>query len=172
MPAFVNELITQDTRVFEVENLFTKHLRAFFDVPRLYTSQIDDDEFKDRPQNDFRSMCSYMAAMEKLAYDRRADVLRSFHPLAMQVNLSDGVANGIMVARNYQACAEILRDLLLSKLKFAIECEPTEVDGSDAQDTSLTQLIEIRSRCPFRVVTGHKRITNSFWNFYLKEKGE
>jgi hypothetical protein len=86
--------------------------------------------------------------------------------LAMQVDLSDGVANGILIARNFHECINILRRLLLNELEFHMKCECRE-DSIDGLNESITQLIETISQCPFRVVTGHRKITNSFWNFYL-----
>lgn len=96
-------------------------------------------------------------------YDRRAATLIHSHPLGLQVNLATGVANGVLVVRNVEDCALLLRNIMLNSLEFDIEEQPRE--GSHP-----TLLLRERiSKCVFRVVTGDRLLTNSFWNFYLEE---
>ena len=94
-------------------------------------------------------------------YDGRARVLREDHPLGIQVNLTTGVANGVLVVRTIERCAELVRRIVLRELEFEIE-DVVEADGM-----KYAYLRETVSGCIFRVVTGDKMLTNSFWNFYL-----
>lgn len=88
-------------------------------------------------------------------YDRRAKTLKDAHPLALQTNLNTGVANGVLVVRSIDTCAQLVRRILLNKMKFTVE------------DTSgYVFLREELTNCVFRVMTGDKKLTNSFWNFY------
>lgn len=95
-------------------------------------------------------------------YDQRARTLIESHPLGLQVNLDTGVANGVLVVRTVDKCAQLLRKILLNTLEFNIE--EVNIEGR------LTLLLKERlSGCIFRVVTGDKLLTNSFWDFYLEE---
>jgi hypothetical protein len=93
-------------------------------------------------------------------YDSRALTLRDVHPLGIQVNLSNGVANGVLVVRHVHECAELVKRVVLRTLEF-------EVEEHNIQGNSYLHLRETISRCVFRVVTGDKMLMNSFWNFYL-----
>jgi hypothetical protein len=90
-------------------------------------------------------------------YDKRAETLKNTHPLGLQVNLSTGVANGVLVVRSTQDCAWLLQSILLNKMKFNIE-----------EDEKFTVLRERISKCIYRVATRDNFLVNAFWNFYLK----
>lgn len=153
-----------------IEDSFLHDLRSFFDQPRLVTIHEDDEAFKRNLGDKFRKMSLYMAIMEKISYDKRASVLGRFHPLAMQVNLQDGVANGVLVARSYGEAIKLIHSLLSNNLSFSIEGSilETAIHARSDDDKHMTRLVETTSGCPFRAVTGQEKITNSFWNFYLK----
>jgi hypothetical protein len=93
-------------------------------------------------------------------YDKRADTLKHDHPLGLQVNLETGVANGVLVARSTEQCAELIRRILTRTMEFRI-CEKT-IKGS-----RYLLLKEKMTDSVFRVVTGDRFLTNTFWNFYL-----
>jgi hypothetical protein len=57
-------------------------------------------------------LCRLIVASEKRIYDTRANTLKRFHPLGIQVNLATGVANGVMVVRSVADCAALLRRIL------------------------------------------------------------
>lgn len=97
-----------------------------------------------------------LASAESAYFDKRANDLIENHPLAIQVHLESGVANGVLVVRSPNECCELLRRLLTNDCEFAIE-----------RDKGCTVLREQISKCPFRVVTDDPTLTNSFWNFYL-----
>ena len=89
-------------------------------------------------------------------YDRRAKILRDDHPLGIQVNLATGVANGVLVVRTIDDCAELVRRILTGTLEFDI-----------VEEDDYLALQERVSKCIFRVVTKDLMLTNSFWNHYV-----
>jgi len=90
-------------------------------------------------------------------YNSRADTLCRTHPLGVQVHLDSGVANGVLVVRNVEDCAKLVRRIVTRTLHFTL----TEEDGA-------TVLRETISGCVFRIATGDVMLTNAFWNFYLQ----
>jgi hypothetical protein len=106
-----------------------------------------------------RDLCAAIARAEKRIYDKRADTLRRRHPLAVQVNLSNGVATGVLVVRGVKECAKLLRSVLTNDMQLDVE-----------EDDDMWYLREKISGCVYRVVTKNPRITNCFWNFYLQQR--
>jgi hypothetical protein len=90
-------------------------------------------------------------------YDKRAEMLHVTHPLGIQVNLETGVANGVLVVRNVDDCASLVRGTVTRTLGFDLE----EAD----QALILREKI---SRSVFRIATRDMMLTNAFWNFYLE----
>jgi len=84
-------------------------------------------------------------------YDRRAQTLKESHPLAIQVNLATGVANGVLVVRNAADCASLVRGIVTGTLEF-------DLDRTD----ECTVLREKISGCIFRVMTSDNMLTNTF----------
>lgn len=99
-----------------------------------------------------------IAAAERRVYDSRANSLKNLHPLAIQVNLATGVANGVMVVRTIAECSALLRRVLTDTMEFDLK-----------EDDSMWYLQERISGSSFRVVTKNIKINNCFWNFYLRE---
>lgn len=95
-------------------------------------------------------------------YDGRARMLREDHPLGIQVNLETGVANGVLVVRTAEDCAELIRRVLTRTLTFTLKTR--EING-----VRYVLLLEDVSGCIFRVMTGDAMLSNAFWNFYLEE---
>ena len=89
-------------------------------------------------------------------YDQRADILTKAHPLGIQMNLATGVANGVLVVRTVDDCAELVRRIVTRRLEFYLE-----------EEESGALLRESISRCVFRLMTSDAMLTNSFWNYYL-----
>ena len=94
----------------------------------------------------------------------RSTLVKS-HPLGIQVDLDTGVATGVLVARDITTCAKLIRSHVLRSVEYEI-FEETEECGE------YTYLKEKISGCIYRVVTGDKVLTNSYWNFYLNEPNE
>ena len=100
--------------------------------------------------------------MEK-QYNKRSNVLSNSHPLGLQVNLRTGVANGVLVVRSVKDCIELVYRIMTRTMEFSLE----EEENKDKQ--KYVYLVENISKCKYRVVTGDKKLTNSFWNYYLNE---
>jgi hypothetical protein len=116
----------------------------------------EDAKLKSTLGDDYAQMCRALAIAEKHYFDKRAGTLREGHPLAIQVHLETGVANGVLVVRNVKQCAELIYRLLIYDYDFRIR-----------RNQGMTELIETISGCPYRVVTEDAKLRNSFWNFYL-----
>jgi hypothetical protein len=115
------------------------------------------DDIQAADESAIRAM---LVDVTKSQYDKRADLLKNVHPLGIQVHLERGIANGVLVVRNLDDCARIIRRVLLNELEFTVE-EKNEF-GRD-----YILLRETVSGSVFRVMTGDAKLTNSFWNFYL-----
>lgn len=93
-------------------------------------------------------------------YSKRAELLKETHPLGIQVNLTNGVANGVLVVRSLSDCAELIYRIITITMNFSLH---EQVDNN----LKYVYLKENISDCIFRVVTGDSMLTNSFWNYYL-----
>lgn len=109
-------------------------------------------------ENEKKQMCEILAEGEKKLSNSRAETLQRRHPLALQVELQSGVANGVLVVRSEQHCAHLLRNLLTNKCDFNFDRK---------REPSVTTLIESISDSPFRAITHNSTVTNSFWSRYL-----
>jgi hypothetical protein len=142
------------------------------ELPRLTQTFLDDlaDHRKQQPfelwmENDTASfkrakgywsvLCRALAEAECQAFDKRARVLQKYHPLGMQIDLRTGVANGVLVVRSIDKCAELLRAVLTNRAEFDIQVD----EGGRI-------LVEKMSASVFRTVTDNEKLTNSFWNFW------
>lgn len=101
----------------------------------------------------------FVEAMMREHYDRRARTLLEDHPLGIQVELTTGVANGVLVVRTIDQCAKLIRQIVLNRLEFNLE-EKTIEGGK------YVLLREKISNSIFRVMTGDRQLSNSFWNYY------
>jgi hypothetical protein len=109
-----------------------------------------------------------MAAMDAVAFDRRAETIAKQHPLAMQVHLQTGVANGVLVVRDALTCAKLLKAILTNDLEFYIEPREDNLEGEVVRWGTL--LKEAISGSTFRYVTDNPLLSNAFWNFYLRQE--
>jgi hypothetical protein len=119
-----------------------------------------DADFKKANAEEFAEICRVLAVAECQNFERRAALFSGRHPLAMQVNLDTGVANGVMVARTPGQCAEVLWRLLTNRLEFVIRHDAA----------GFTVLEESKTRSAFRVVTDDVKLSNSFWNLYSSDE--
>lgn len=80
----------------------------------------EESEFKSN-FNEFDKLCRILAIAESYNFDKRAKTLQEIHPLAIQVNLQSGVANGVLVVRNAKDCAKLIHQLLTNSMEFTIK---------------------------------------------------
>jgi hypothetical protein len=127
---------------------------------RVWLSLPDEgaaSRFRASLGQDLVVFCRLLAKSETAVYDKRAQTLKEAHPLALQVNLATGVANGVLVVRSIPDCAALLRRILLSDMEFTLE-----------EKDEMWFLRERISGCIYRVVTNDRKLNNCFWNFYLR----
>jgi hypothetical protein len=144
----------------DLKTLLAKYLPVFFPRGAWEDQQIRnwlDDPRQVDPETLF--LLTYERA--KAMYDDRAKKLKEVHPLGLQVHLETGVANGVLVARTVEECAQLLHGIMLCDLQFEIE-EPTS-------EMPLTLLREKATKSVFRVVTEDELLTNTYWNFYRED---
>ena len=144
----------------EYEAIINGFLRVFAEHRQAQPFTLGfawDEQFRSRFR-EFEALCEVLAIAEKFNFDRRASLLQGRHPLAMQVDLNKGIANGVLVVRSAQKCAQLLYGLLMNDLQLEI--------GPDLENNDFTVLREAVSDSPFRVVTHNDRLTNSFWNVF------
>lgn len=142
----------------KVEN-FLRELNEYRSSQPLTLWDRRENEFR-RKSDVFPSICQILAIAEYHNFERRAEILTKYHPLAVQVDLKSGVANGVLVVRHAEECAKLLYQILTNSMEFTIKHVGEKGKG-------FTELEEKVSGCPFRVVTDDEKLTNSFWNFYL-----
>jgi len=121
------------------------------------TERSSLEGFQSENSAELERFCRIIATSEKQIYDKRFKTLKTSHPLAIQVNLDTGVANGVLVVRDVNRCAELLWRILTNALEFTIT-----YDG----DTKCWYLKEVLTDSVYRVVTDNDKLTNCFWNFY------
>jgi transcriptional regulator with XRE-family HTH domain len=88
-------------------------------------------------------------------FEQRARVFREVHPLALQVILSSGVLNGILVARSVDTCARLVKALLRNELLLDLDV-----------DENNYRLVEKLTGSTVRVISRHRLIGNAFSRFY------
>jgi hypothetical protein len=140
------------------------HALEAFEQGRVWKSVPDEptvSAFRAAHRADLERLCGIVAGSEARIYDKRAKTLIETHPLAVQVNLETGVANGVLVVRAVDDCARLLRRILTNSMEFDLE---------EDQRALMWYLRERISRCVFRVVSKDRKLTNCFWNFYLQQE--
>jgi len=93
-------------------------------------------------------------------FEKRAKIFREVHPLALQVILSTGVLNGILVVRSVDSCARIVSSLIRNDLKLELK--------SDEQNY---RLIEQTAGSIIRVISRHRLIGYAFDRHYRGVSG-
>ncbi len=158
----INELESYDQEFLKKIERFLKKLDNHRFHHRLSLLEEEEEKFKVK-YTYFPAICKILAIAEHHNFERRADNLRENHPLAIQVDLQFGVANGVLVVRHVKECANLLKRILTNSMEFTIKHIGKRGKG-------ITILEEIISKSPFRVVTDDEKLTNSFWNFYLNHR--
>jgi hypothetical protein len=161
-PELKEQLSAIDPQFTDTVNEFLDRVEEFSEAQPFTLWETKQTGFKNELAM-FDIVCQLLATAEKYNFDKRATVLKSVHPLSLQVHLESGVANGVLVVRTVQECTELLYNLLINALSFVIEF--------DARN-KCTVLRERICQSPFRAVTEHEKLANSFWNFYLMKDKE
>lgn len=158
----VDELI-EDIYEGRKDNKIAMNFLRLYD-PNAAWTDVTVKKWVEKPQSiSFDDIVRRIFDSAQKMYEKRAKTLKEIHPLGLQINLDTGVANGVLVVRKMDECAQILRKVLLRELEFYIE-EPKLSD-----DGKTTVLREKITRSVYRVVTGDVHLTNCFWNFYARD---
>lgn len=102
-----------------------------------------------------RSYIAQIFISNAVTFERRAKLFREIHPLALQVILSSGVLNGILVVRTIEQCAEILKRLIHNDLQLELK-----------KDAMNYRLVEKITDSTIRVISRHKLLLNAFSAHY------
>lgn len=144
------------------------HELEMYEEEQIFFTVVEDDEATFKKEfEDFSSLCNILAEVERIHFNKRANLLKKIHPLSMQIALESGVANGVLVVRNAQDCAILLHQILTKNMRFTIKKREYKNDILDEKITG-TLLIEDITDCPFRFVSDYEKLTNSFWNLFNK----
>ena len=84
-------------------------------------------------------------------FERRARIFREVHPLALQVILSQGILNGILVTRSINDCAALLSRLIENRLELELHV-----------DEQNYRLVERRTGSTIRVISRHRLLNSAF----------
>jgi hypothetical protein len=141
--------------------LLLEQLRIF-EPQAAWNDPIVRDWLKEPADLDLQKARDRLSSSISSHYERRAKMLREDHPLGIQVNLDTGVANGVLVVRTVDECAELIYRIITKTLQFTLE-----TDNADGK-YEYAFLRETVSGCIYRVMTGDAMLTNAFWNFYLE----
>ena len=130
--------------------------------PYFYLVGEEEPRFlsENKGHEEKQAMCQILATAEKSLFNSRARSLQKSHPLAIQVRLESGVANGVLVVRSIEECALLLEHLLTNACSFTFD---------DDRERGILCLVEKISDSPFRVVTENATVSNAFWSRYLTE---
>lgn len=110
---------------------------------------------------DIRTRLVNVLVSNTVRFAGRAKLFREIHPLALQVILSTGVLNGILVVRSVESCGNILRRVLGNNLELALEV-----------DEDNYRLVEVSTRSTIRVISRNHLVANAFSAFYRRVEGE
>ena len=161
-PGYVNELTSKVKALYPEKSessILLEQLRIF-SPESAWKNKLVRDWLDDPSNADPEQLSELLSKSISDHYERRAKMLREDHPLGIQVNLDTGVANGVLVIRTAEDCAELIWRVITRNLQFNLETNV--IDGQE-----YVLLRETVSGCIYRVMTGDPMLTNAFWNFYL-----
>jgi len=90
--------------------------------------------------------------------------LKEKHPLGIQIELSSGVGNGVLVARTPAQCATLLRKIILNELDYVLDPPMPDINKE------FVYLRENTTKSIFRIMTNNPLLSNTFWNFYNNDE--
>lgn len=144
---------------FDIEGEFEKRLsEEDRSIMKRWLKDVLSDKNANVPDGQLINLKNIIVA-STMRFERRAKVFREVHPLALQVILSTGVLNGILVVRSINSCAKLVNDLLENNLELELQV-----------DDKNYKLIEKNTLSTIRVISKHRLISNSFKTFYKRGK--
>lgn len=146
----------------DIRKIILKQIRVF-DPSLAWGNQEIQNWITNIDNMDLKRAKKLLKETMKIQYNKRSNLLSNLHPLGLQVNLRTGVANGVLVVRNIKDCVELVYRIVTRTLEFSLE---EKIENGQ----KYLYLYEEISKCIYRVMTGDKKLTNSFWNYYLNEQ--
>ena len=164
--AFVDDLISLIGSFDKSENIeiIVLNLLKIYKPDLAWGDKSIQDHLNGKKKLSLSKLKLILYRIVKDHYNKRARDLKENHPLGIQVNLLTGVANGVIVARNIDECANLIRNIILQSLEFIVERNPKDNKGKRLKN--YIYLREKNTKSIYRVKTGHNLLTTSFWNFY------
>lgn len=125
---------------------------------QLFRSFLDDVRrgSSESPADLREGLISVLVAVA-MRFERRATIFRAVHPLALQVILSSGVLNGILVVRSVSQSAKLLRALIENDLETEFHVDELNY-----------RLVESVSGSTLRVISRHPLLQSAFSEFYSR----
>jgi hypothetical protein len=158
VPSITDERIQRQLNACDTPEKVLQHLKIFDPLAAWNNDRVTAWVAKPAAGN-LAEMRDLLRSTIERHYDKRAKTLKEEHPLGIQVNLTSGVANGVLVVRSTKQCAQLIRRIVTFNLEFDLRTET--FDG-----LSYVTLREKISGSIYRVMTGDAMLTNAFWNFY------
>lgn len=122
---------------------------------RQWLDVVKSDSSHDLIPLSIRNVVIGILVATSINFEKRAKVFREVHPLALQVILSTGVLNGILVTRDVGQCAEVLVSIIKNDLNLDM-----------TKDESNYRVVERITGSTIRVISRHRLLRNSFEAFY------
>ena len=141
------DLEAEDKRITNIEQ--RKEYREF--INKIKKSEIQELTISNEL---FQNLVNILIATT-IGYEKRAKIFKEVHPLALQVILSSGVLNGILVVRSLDDCAKLLYNLLKNSLELELEI-----------DENNYRLIEKTTGSVIRVISRNILLSHAFEQFY------
>jgi len=131
------------------------------DEKAAYRAWLDDSirrKLNDKPNEKVHGHLIGILVAVTVRFEARAKLFREQHPLALQVILSTGVLNGILVARSIESTARLVSALLRNELSLKL-----------MDDEHNYRLVETTTGSTIRVISRNTLIVNAFSSFYATE---
>ncbi len=122
---------------------------------RRWLDAVVGTEGPEEPPAQVKDKVVSILVATSLRFERRARIFREVHPLALQVILSSGVLNGILVARSVDSCATVIHALIENDLDLEMVIPRAEGDLN-------YRLVEKTTGSTIRVISRHQLLRNAF----------
>lgn len=143
-----------DFDLYSEANRFDEKLRQPY---RAWLDDVVSEGVSDSIPADLRPQLVGALVAAAINFERRAKVFREIHPLALQVILSTGVLNGIVVVRTVDQCGRVLDSIVRNKMEL-----------ESRKDDSNYRVVERLTGSTIRVISRHELLRNAFEAYYRR----
>lgn len=138
--------------------LYAEAERFSAELRQNYRSWLDDVLSNNKNSSidqDLRSAVVSALVASSINFEKRAKIFREVHPLALQVILSTGVLNGILVVRTVEQCAKVLYALVSNCLEL-----DSQIDDENYR------IVERLTKSTIRVISRNELLQYAFEAHY------